>query len=175
MTDFLDCEICTSRMWAPYSYAFQRDLSNHSSYLSCSLPGCGHVFCQSCLQDWFSTTLAQFMNANPHYNVNQAQNIPHVQTILQTLMHNPHAATHPQMAGLLANLLPPSPEYTCPTCREPVRTRPTETFALKAIVRAITAATGENSPKKAIAEIRKGKATSVAAGPWDGFFPPKKR
>jgi hypothetical protein len=110
------------------------------------------------------------MNANPHYNVNQAQNIPHLQHILQTLIQNPHAATHPQVAGMLANVVPPSPQYTCPTCREPVRIRPTEAFALKAIVRVIAAATGESSPKKPpVAKIVKGKA-----GPWDGFFPPKK-
>ena len=141
---------------------------------SSSLPECGHIFCQSCLQDWFSTTLAQFMNANPHYNINQAQNIPHLQTIFQTLIHHPQAATHSQVTGMLANLLPPTPRYTCPTCRESVRTRPTEVFALKAIVRVISAATGEISPKKPIADIRKGKGASVAAGPWDGFFPPKK-
>jgi len=103
-----------------------------------------------------------------YYNINQAQNIPHLQTFLG-LMQNPQAANHPQVAGILANLLPPSPQYTCPTCREPVHSRPTEAFALKAIVRVITAATGENSPKK---PIRKGNA--LAAGPWDGFFPPKK-
>ena len=107
------------------------------------------------------------MNVHPHYNVNQAQNIPHLQHIFQTLMQNPNAATHPQVAGALANFLPPSPQYTCPTCREPVRTPPTEAFALKAIVRVITAATGESSPKKPV--------TKIKAGPWDGFFPPKKR
>jgi len=142
----------------------------------CHIPylGVDTFFCQSCLQDWFGTTLAQFMNANPHYNINQAQNIPHIHTIVQTLLQHPQVATHPQIAGTLANLLPPSPQYTCPTCREPVRSRPTEAFALKAIVRVIMGATGENSPKKPVAEIRKGGAASVAAGPWDGFFPPKK-
>ena len=29
---------------------------------------CGHSFCQDCLQDWFNTTLVQFMAANPAYN-----------------------------------------------------------------------------------------------------------
>ena len=137
---------------------------------SCSLPGCGHIFCLSCLQDWFGTALAQFMNANPHYNVNQAQNIPHLQHLFQNLIQNPHAAAHPQVAAMLANLLPPSPQYTCPTCREPVRTRPIEVFALKAIIRVVTAAAGESSPKKAVNNNWKAKA-----GPWDGFFPPKTR
>lgn len=114
------------------------------------------------------------MNAHPHYNVNQNyQNLPHIQGLIQTVIQHPQAATHPQVAGMLANLLPPNPQYTCPTCREPVRTRPTEAFALKAIIRVITAATGENSPKKVVAENRKGKAAAIATGPWDGFFPRK--
>lgn len=172
----MDCEICTSRMWEPYTYAFLKKTLNWfqpfvlSMSSSCSLPDCGHIFCLSCLQDWFGTTLAQFMNANPHYNVNQAQNIPHLQHLFQNLIQNPHAAAHPQIAAMLANLLPPSPQYTCPTCREPVRTRPIEVFALKAIIRVVTAAAGESSPKKAVNNNFKAKA-----GPWDGFFPPKTR
>jgi hypothetical protein len=170
----MDCEICTSRMWEPYSYAvFLKSIPFPAPFVlstssSCSLPDCGHIFCLSCLQDWFGTTLAQFMNANPHYNVNQARNIPHLQLLFQNLAQNPHAAAHPQVAAMLANLLPPSPHYTCPTCREPVRTRPIEVFALKAIIRVVTAAAGESSPKKTINKNSKAKA-----GPWDGFFPPK--
>jgi len=114
------------------------------------------------------------MNTNPHYDVNQAhQNLPHLQGLIQTLIQHPQAATQPQVAGMLANLLPHHPQYTCPTCREPVRTRPTEAFTLKAVVRVIAAATGENSPKKLVAENRKEKTAATAAGPWDGFFPRK--
>jgi hypothetical protein len=167
----MDCDICTSRLWEPYSYAFLKTQLSQPFVLStsCSLPECGHLFCQSCLQDWFGTTLAQFMNAHPHYDVNQAQNIPHLQHLFETLIQNPRAATNPQVAGMLANILPPSPQYTCPTCREPVRTRPIEVFALKAIVRVVTTAAGESSPKKTVAKNWKGKT-----GPWDGFFPLKK-
>lgn len=97
--------------------------------------------------------------------------------MLQTLVQHPQAVTHPQVATMLTNLLPPSPQYTCPTCRAPVLTRPAEAFALKAVVRVITAATGENSPKKPVAENKKGKVAgrtvALAAGPWDSFFPRK--
>jgi hypothetical protein len=110
------------------------------------------------------------MNANPHYNINQAQHIPHLQRLVQILVQNPQAAAHhdAQVAATLANLLPPTPQYTCPTCREPVRTRPIEVFAMKAIVRVVAAAAGESSPKKTVNKNWKEKA-----GPWDKFFPPK--
>lgn len=115
------------------------------------------------------------MNTHPHYNVNQPhQNIPHLPNVIQALIQHPQAATHPQLAEIFANIFPPKPQYTCPTCREPVLARPAEAFKLKAIVREISAATGENSPKKPVAEIRKGKVDkAVAAGPWDAFFPRK--
>ena len=162
MTDNMDCEICMSRMWEPYSYAFfSPNFFQAFLLIHVSLPECGHIFCLSCLQDWFGRTLAQFINANPHYSINQAQNIPHLQHLFQTLMENPQAAAHPQ-------LLPPTPQYTCPTCREPVLTRPIEVFAMKAIVRVVTATAGESSPKKTVNKNWKAKA-----GPWDGFFPPK--
>lgn len=167
-------------MWTPYLYVFNATfpvIIVLPTLFSRSLPECGHTFCQSCLQDWFSTTLVQFMTANPYYNVNQAhRNLFHLQDLIQTLTQNPQAATHPQMTGIIANILPPNPQYTCPTCRAPVSIRPAEAFALKAMVRVITAATGEKSPKKPVAEIRKGKtADAVATGPWDGFFPRKMR
>ncbi|KAF8160919.1 hypothetical protein B0H34DRAFT_795766 [Crassisporium funariophilum] len=154
LTDHLDCEICTSRMWTPYV-----------------LPDCGHTYCQSCLQDWFGTTLAQFMNANPHYDIDHVNHAPQLDVLLQTLMQNPRAANHPQLNALLTRLLPLGPQYTCPTCREPVRTRPTEDFTLKALVRTIANATGENSPKKPVFAKPNGKASITTLGPWDGFFP----
>ncbi|RDB25247.1 hypothetical protein Hypma_008017 [Hypsizygus marmoreus] len=152
LDDHVNCEICTARMWSPHI-----------------LPECGHTFCQSCLQDWFSTTLAQFMASHPHYNVNDpAPHLRHFQPMF--LMHHPHAAAY------LAQMQQqnPQPEYTCPTCREPVKNRPAEDFALKALVRTIAAATGENSPRKPVAEqLGRGKARAPVrtSGPWDGFFP----
>ncbi|KAI0259034.1 hypothetical protein BC834DRAFT_665184 [Gloeopeniophorella convolvens] len=40
------CEVCTHYMWSPYL-----------------LVNCGHTFCQECLSDWLSTTLAQHLQA----------------------------------------------------------------------------------------------------------------
>jgi hypothetical protein len=137
-------------------------------HTSIRLPDCGHTFCQSCLQDWFSATQAQFMANTPGYNPNQLisnQNVVGLYNIAQALMHNPHTANSPHVTALVAQFLPPHPEYTCPTCRETVTARPIEVFALKAMFRTVTAAMGESSPKK---PNQSNKATP--AGPWDSFF-----
>jgi hypothetical protein len=110
------------------------------------LPECGHIFCQTCLQEWFSTTLAHFLATHPNYDANNPMR--HIQAF-------PHL-----------------PRYTCPTCRTTVQNRPVEVFALKAIVRTIAAAAGESSPAKAPAVMNHRRAQGVQTiGPWDGFFP----
>ena len=135
-----------------------------------SLPDCGHSFCQTCLQDWFSTTHAQFMAAHPqHPNVNHT-----FIEILRQIGQNPHIVALPYVQTLIASQMPPRPDYTCPTCRAPVSSRPTEAFAQKALVRTIAAAAGEAIPKAARGIIKKGKDTGSGSNPWDGFFPPKK-
>jgi len=141
--DIITCEICALRMWDPYT-----------------LP-CGHTFCRSCLEDWFSTTLAQHMTTHPNYNVN-----PPYPAHLRGLPH--HLRQRAQLEFAL--MQPPLPPYTCPTCREEVKTKPAESFALKTIVRTVANAMGETSPRKVPAFRRKGP-NGISEGPWDGFFP----
>ena len=136
-----------------------------------SLPSCGHTFCLSCLRDWFGATQAQYIASHPGYNPNQQlsnQNVTALSNVVQALMHTPQAANSPHIAALLAQLLPAQPQYTCPTCREPVKSRPTEVFALKSLLRTFTTAMGENSPKKN-KPLNKAPADHL----WDGFFPRK--
>lgn len=59
----------------------------------------------------------------------------------------------------------PLPVYTCPTCRQVVRIKPVEVFALKSVVGTISDAMGESGPKN-----KKGKK-KPSVEPWDGFFP----
>ncbi|KAJ8518064.1 hypothetical protein ONZ45_g4842 [Pleurotus djamor] len=148
LEDSVNCEICTGKMWKPYI-----------------LPECGHSFCESCLQDWFTTSLARHAQTHPGYDVNR----PTAPIPAHMLM------MHPQLHQILAmyDQANPQPEYTCPTCRVRVRTRPVEDFALKAIVRTVAQAEGENSPRKSAptAAKNKGKKRQVLTSPWDAYFP----
>ncbi|KAL0581803.1 hypothetical protein V5O48_000171 [Marasmius crinis-equi] len=145
LEELISCEICTMKLWTP-----------------CILSGCGHTFCQSCLQDWFSTTLAQHMTTYPHYDVNQR-----LPTFVQDAVD-----LQPQYAPLFlqqyAPALPPQPPYTCPTCRAPVKSRPIEDYSLKAVVRTVAKAQRESSPRKPPPPARR---RGREEGPWDGFFP----
>ena len=116
------------------------------------LPGCGHTFCQKCLSDWFDTTLRNFLANNPGYNVNNP-GLHHLGYLIQ----HPQLANHPQ----LAHLMPPRPEYACPECRTPVKSRPVENFAMKSFVTLCHTATHGLPPPAA---HRRGS-------PWEGFFP----
>lgn len=161
--------------------------------LTCSarrLPECGHVFCESCLQDWFSTTLQQHLTNHPNYSLANA-NAPlpaHLRTLVaqcrqhpgntglklqleaQIALHRVHQYENRQMGGAVGDGL--DPVYTCPTCREEVKTRPVEDFALKAVVRVVAEAMGEGSPSKAtVARGGRGAKGKKLGGPWDGFFP----
>ncbi|KAJ3912584.1 hypothetical protein F5877DRAFT_84657 [Lentinula edodes] len=147
--DSVTCEICTMKMWTPY------------------ILECGHTHCQSCLQDWFSTTLVQHMATNPDYSINQPQ--PPYEADMYAAY--PGFAQHHYMRFLSAAT--PQPHYTCPLCRKQVRHPPVEDFNLKKIVRAVASVQGESSPRKeeAGSNRRKGKAPAQREDPWCGFFP----
>ena len=133
-----------------------------------SLPECGHTFCQPCLEGWFNTTLVQHMAVHPNYSPNTPNPMFNGLPI-QDLM-----AQNAQIRLYLQQMFPhyqppvPAPQYTCPTCREPVKNRPVEDYALKSLVRTISGAAGEHSPKKSIGRqrLRVGRRT----GTWDAFF-----
>ena len=60
----------------------------------------------------------------------------------------------------------PQPVYTCPTCRDVVRNKPVEIFALKTVVETISNAMGTTSPKATSAKGQK----PASAGSWDEIF-----
>ncbi|PCH43913.1 hypothetical protein WOLCODRAFT_138667 [Wolfiporia cocos MD-104 SS10] len=147
LEDHIGCEICLLPMWTPYALS------------------CGHTFCQSCLQDWFSTILAHHMDVTPGYN--------HIRIAeLNAQLREPglHVQMRHRIIALLSSIEAetPSPTYSCPSCRATVTSRPSEVFALKNIVHAIATAKGESPPKK---PLPSNAASSSAGGLWDGFFP----
>jgi len=152
LEDHISCEICTIKLWRPFI-----------------LPECGHTFCQSCLEDWFNTTLAQHMVAHPNYNANaQNQSLNSLPRLIYDYLARNNVAQQDQLR--LRAMFPhhgmPTPQYTCPTCRKQVKNRPVEDFALKSLVRAIAGAAGEPSPKKL-----GGEPKTAIGRTWDGFFP----
>ncbi|CAL1707857.1 unnamed protein product [Somion occarium] len=148
LDDQLSCEICTLRMWTPYTL------------------GCGHTFCQSCLQDWFGTTLAKHMTEHPEYNANPPQ-VQQYHFILRQGRIGTQQRRH--LEDLIERTLRSinHPKYTCPTCRVAVKDRPTEVYSLKQVVRTIADTMGETSPKK----THPPRGARDTGGPWDGFFP----
>ncbi|KAF8170268.1 hypothetical protein K438DRAFT_1854319 [Mycena galopus ATCC 62051] len=144
LEDLINCAICTTTNWTPYM-----------------LP-CSHTFCKSCLVEWFNTCVAQHMAAHPHWRSNG-----------QPPYHllNPRIRAHPYIAAMVA-AQGPQPDYSCPTCRAPVGSKPLEDYSLKAVIHTVATTAGETSPKKdpVVAKRRgKGKAKAVD-GPFDGFF-----
>ncbi|KAG7449617.1 uncharacterized protein BT62DRAFT_991778 [Guyanagaster necrorhizus] len=156
LEDDITCEICTLKMWSP-----------------CILPECGHTFCQSCLRNWFNTTLEQHRRQHPRYHPNQPIVLPQY---LREMLFYPQI--DPQQLSVVVEQITAAsgrPVFTCPTCRKPVKNRPVEIFVIKSLVRTVAAAQGESSPRKETAEGRsrgKSKAPVRREGPWDLFFPP---
>ncbi|KAI0915749.1 hypothetical protein AcW1_003736 [Taiwanofungus camphoratus] len=154
MDDYISCEICTLKLWTPYV-----------------LP-CGHTFCQTCLQDWFNTTLVQHIANHPHYDM---QN-PHLQAYYDAL-RNPHLPVQTrlqlEMHIVMIQQQQPTPQYTCPSCRAVVKYRPVEVFTLKNVVRQIANVMGECEPihPAPARTTRSGAGLRLVDGPWDGFFP----
>ncbi|KAH9923320.1 uncharacterized protein B0H18DRAFT_1120425 [Fomitopsis serialis] len=138
------CTVCTSRMWLPYV-----------------LP-CGHSACQACLREWFSEALMQHLGRNPHLE------LPNLQPYHEALRNAELTrADRERVKAELIDLLKayPTPHYTCPICRQSIKTKPIEDIALRSIVCAVANALGEENP------TTHGGVEGVRSI-WDGFFLP---
>ncbi|CDO75641.1 hypothetical protein BN946_scf184743.g1 [Trametes cinnabarina] len=119
-----------------------------------------------CLQDWFSTALAQHMAANPQYNPQGI--VPHhwrAALARQDLSIIARRQIEREIAMLMDAT--PQPSYTCPTCRLEVRNKPAENFVVKHLVRTVAGIQGESCPK----EDPLPRLGHRLEGHWDGFFP----
>ncbi|KAF9039542.1 hypothetical protein BDZ89DRAFT_1110202 [Hymenopellis radicata] len=151
LEDDLTCEICSMKMWHPYI-----------------LPKCGHTFCETCLHGWFTTTTTQYQATHPNYNPNLP--IPMPNFLRDTVYYGQIVPR--QLINMVNQLDTGGPSLTCPTCREAVKVRPVECFAIKSLVRTVGSAQGEESPKKPAAAKGRGKHRApVVKDPWAVFFP----
>ncbi|KAH9924811.1 uncharacterized protein B0H18DRAFT_403415 [Fomitopsis serialis] len=149
LTDVLQsdttCTVCTLRMWLPYV-----------------LP-CGHSACQLCLREWFSEALMQHLDRNPQLE------LPNLQPYREALRNAElPRADRERIKAELVDLLKayPTPHYTCPICRQSIKTKPIEDIALRSIVCAVANALGEEDPM-----TTHGGDEGVRSN-WDGFFLP---
>ncbi|KIK91303.1 hypothetical protein PAXRUDRAFT_830957 [Paxillus rubicundulus Ve08.2h10] len=153
LEEHISCEVCTLKMWNPYL-----------------LPDCGHCFCQDCLVDWFGTTQAQHMQANPQYDANRAALAGQLRGLIHSI-HNIHTLMgphgHQHVQAMLTQFHRLQPEYTCPSCRKEAVNKPVEDFRLKTLVREIAGSMGESSPRQEVSRNR----GVPGSGPFDGFFP----
>jgi len=154
------CESCFFLLFFPTSFLCLSDICF-------SLPQCGHVFCERCLENWFSTTLVQHLVTHPTFDPNPI--IPgHLAGLFAQVRQNPgHPYLQLQLNAELAYFrvaqdLPPLPVYTCPLCRKTVENKPIEDFALKRIVETIAHLTGETAPEAG--------SHGLGATPWDEYF-----
>jgi hypothetical protein len=108
------------------------------------------------------TCLAQHMTAHPGWRSNN-----------QPAYHllSPRMRAHPYLAAMVAQH-GPQPEFSCPTCRSVLTTKPIEDYSLKSLIHTLATSAGETSPKKdPVVLKRQGKGKAKAAdGPFDGFF-----
>lgn len=106
------------------------------------------------------------MQANPQHD----QNPPHMQQ-LRHMLQNPRISLqsrqHIERELKRFQDLLPKPEYICPSCRTPVKSRPSENYALKSLVRVVAEASGESSPQKPTPVGRARSPGNI----WEGFFP----
>ncbi|EKM54219.1 uncharacterized protein PHACADRAFT_257913 [Phanerochaete carnosa HHB-10118-sp] len=151
----LSCDMCYEKMWQPYSLA------------------CGHTFCRPCLQDWFSTELAKHMGTHPDYSP-----VPQIPRQYREFLrrHDLQPYQRTQLMRQIQRLYDSvaHPDYTCPTCRKPVTSKPIEAFTVKNIVAVVAEAEAEESrlQGKSVASPRRGGVSKLREeSPFSGFFP----
>lgn len=103
------------------------------------------------------------MQSHPEYNPNPA-GLAQYRAVLNDPTIAAHYRQHIQRQ-LKAHLdAMPRPEYTCPTCRKRVKSKPVECFPLKAVVGAMAKAKGQSLDTHRPRRPRQDD-------PFDGFFP----
>lgn len=119
-----------------------RGLYSCTNELIDRLRQCGHVFCGSCLINWFWTILERHVADHPTFATE-----PHLPAVFSYLLRHPQLPPRfQQRIQSIAHKKPPPPSYTCPICRREVWNKPIEAVALKSLARSAAEASRELVP-----------------------------
>ncbi|KAH9842016.1 uncharacterized protein C8Q71DRAFT_690615, partial [Rhodofomes roseus] len=142
MKNDITCTICTQIISLPYVLS------------------CGHTACRACLEGWFSELLVQHLERHPHAD------LPNMQPYYDAIRDPSLDETIRERAIAEATMVlkfHPRPSYTCPICRQILKTKPTGEIALRSIVSSVAHSLGEENPNTG--------SVHEEEGFWDGFFP----
>ena len=90
---------------------------------------CGHIFCQVCLEGWLSTTFTQHANAHPDPpELAELHNALAIPGLDEPMRRHLQVTVDAYEAGWQR------PQYTCPSCRDPILTRPTKELCVIASI-----------------------------------------
>ena len=163
MQDHVECGICYDILLKPVGYALSHDsfrsVANFMSSLL-SIVGCGHTFCEFCLFGWYETTLRKYkVEFDPDYDASTAA--PHIPERLIARLPEDCQEFFTSISNKN------HPTYTCPTCRQEVKTKPSLSMVTNQMLALISETTNKgNAHRDERQRLRSLKTTND----WGKFF-----
>ncbi len=121
------------------------------------------MFCETCINKWFGTALAQHYEEHPSFTWGWPIEVPDKvrEMFLQgPIEHYPLAVMYEQFnAGTGA------PAFSCPTCCKLVKHRPVEVYKMKSVIENVAFSKGDIMPQWQ----RPGRHAWESL--WDRYFP----
>ncbi len=171
----MTCSICTMYMWSPFMYVLSTVADERYALMKdFRFPDCGHVFCQSCIQDLFEITQRNFCQVHPHFHWEEHIFMPEE---IQDMVINDHMQCQ-ELIALSVKICSAAgrPIYSCPKCCSIVKNPLLEVFKIKSAIWTVASAQGENSPQRGSGSRNSQSRNRDLGGrvnPWDQIFPPK--
>lgn len=116
-----------------------------------SLGDCGHIFCETCVAGWFDSIQDAYCAKWPRYQPSPVLPRRLRQFVDATEPSSDDSVDRLSIDDELSRYRIPQPRYTCPMCRNRVRTRPVQVGIVDQVVCALGQDEKKHSP---LANIR---------------------